>query len=228
MQKDLLTSETAESTTSDQLTLSVEAFHARTFLWQETEQESPKELEAVYGVKCCVWLANYDRESSVWRTSQLCLSGEWAEFWGTWPRTGLMRNGESYRLETLELPTSEKESGLLPTPTKSDAMMANIIGDLDTFYRTSTGTVRKINRSGINGNAGFARTLLLVLPTIGKNEYKGSSRKRYRGSKHFRGAKMSEGLRTCETDEIYLNPSFAEVVMGYPPGWTELEASETP
>ena len=63
----------------------------------------------------------------------------------------------------------------------------------------------------------------LSLPTMGANEYKGSSRKRYLNSPHFRGAKMSEGLRTCETDPIYLHPSFGEIVMGYPPMWTELE-----
>jgi hypothetical protein len=60
-----------------------------------------------------------------------------------------------------------------------------------------------------------------------ENEYRGSSKAKFRGSKSFRGAKMSEGLRTCKDDPIYLNPSFAEVVMGFPIGWTELPASET-
>ena len=68
----------------------------------------------------------------------------------------------------------------------------------------------------------------LWLPTMGENEYRGSSKKRYKGSPHFRGAKMSEGLRTCEDDPIYLNPSFGELVMGFPIGWTDLEDSETP
>lgn len=66
------------------------------------------------------------------------------------------------------------------------------------------------------------------LPTIGKQEYKGSSRKRFKGSKHYRGAKMAEGLRTCANDPQYINPSFAEVVMGFPIQWTELGLSETP
>ena len=65
------------------------------------------------------------------------------------------------------------------------------------------------------------------LPTIVKAEYKGTSKKRYKGSPHFRGAKMSEGLRTCETDPAFLNPSFAEIVMGWPLGWTELEPLAT-
>lgn len=65
------------------------------------------------------------------------------------------------------------------------------------------------------------------LPTIGAQEGRGSSQKRYRGSQSFRGAKMSEGLRTCEEDPIYLNPSFGELAMGLDKGYTELE-TETP
>ena len=68
----------------------------------------------------------------------------------------------------------------------------------------------------------------LWLPTLGANENKGSSKKRYLGSPHFRGAKMSEGLRTCETDPIYLTPSFAAIVMGYPAEWIKYAPSETP
>mgnify|MGYP001483663005 CR=1 FL=1 len=61
-----------------------------------------------------------------------------------------------------------------------------------------------------------------LLPTLGKNEGKGSARNRYKGSPHFRGAKMSEGLRTCQSDPIYTHPNFAEAAMGYPKGWTDL------
>lgn len=69
---------------------------------------------------------------------------------------------------------------------------------------------------------------LLHIPTIGKNEMRSSSRKRWRGSKDFRGAKMSEGLRTCYSDPTYTHPSFAELIMGFPTRWTELQPSETP
>ncbi len=67
----------------------------------------------------------------------------------------------------------------------------------------------------------------LSLPTTGKNEGKGSSRKRYLNSPDFRGAKMSEALRTCESDPIYLNPQFAELTMMWPSGWTDLQPLET-
>ena len=61
----------------------------------------------------------------------------------------------------------------------------------------------------------------LQLPTIGANEGKGSSKNRFRGSPHFRGAKTSEALRICESDPIYLNPLFAELIMMWPQGWTD-------
>src|SRR3990167_9218799 len=60
-----------------------------------------------------------------------------------------------------------------------------------------------------------------LLPTIGANEYKGSGKNRYKGGADFRGAKMPEGLRTSKDDPIYLSPSFAEVVMGFPKNWTK-------
>lgn len=63
---------------------------------------------------------------------------------------------------------------------------------------------------------------LLALPTICKSEFRGAGRKRYVGSKDFRGAKMSEALRTCLADPIYLHPCFAELAMGFPITWTEL------
>ena len=46
---------------------------------------------------------------------------------------------------------------------------------------------------------------------------------RYLGSKHFRGAMMSEGLRTSLTDPIYTHPNFAEAAMGYAKDYTLLE-----
>jgi hypothetical protein len=68
----------------------------------------------------------------------------------------------------------------------------------------------------------------LWLPTIGANEGKGASRNRYRNSPHFRGAKMSEGLRICENDPLYTHPHFAAAVMGYPISWTSCADMVTP
>ena len=64
---------------------------------------------------------------------------------------------------------------------------------------------------------------LLHLPTCAANEGRGSAKTRHFGSPHFRGAKMSERLRTCQEDPMYLTPSFAEQVMDFPVGWTDLK-----
>jgi hypothetical protein len=125
-----------------------------------------------------------------------------------------------------KLPQAMNCAALLPTPMASDAKQGAIIGRHDKFYITSTGMPRKINGKGTDGSVGLAR-LARLLPTMTASEHKGSGRNRYVGSKHFRGAKMSEGLRTTSTDPIYLNPCFAEKIMGFPQGWTDLNPSET-
>jgi hypothetical protein len=157
-----------------------------------------------------VLLANFDQGLSSWRTSERCFLEGWMPFSEPWPRSGMMRNGIAYQLPPLAPLTAETDCGLLPTPRKNDAQKRGNF-DID------------------NSRNGFPAAVKRVfLPTISKQEPKGSSRKRYLGSPHFRGAKMSEGLRTCEDDPIYLHPSFAEAVMGFPIGWTALDPLATP
>ena len=167
-----------------------------------------------YGATSADLLATYDHDTQSWRTSQTCflarLNSEadgLAEFSETWPRSGLMQSGIAYQLPPLVPRTDENVFGLLPTPRACTSMAAVLNESRATHKFPNLETV-------------IAR---LMLPTIGANEYKGSSRKRFRGSQHFRGAKTSEGLRTCETDPIYLHPSFAELMMGYRKDYTLLE-----
>jgi len=136
--------------------------------------------------------------------------GGLAEFSETWPSAGMMRSGKTYRLRPWALPIAESGYGLLPTPRKNDSQKRGAF-DIE------------------NERNGFpAAVKRLFLPTLGKQEPKGASKPRFKGSEHFRGAKMSDGLRTCAEDPTYLSPSFAEAAMGFPIGWTELEPAETP
>ena len=64
-------------------------------------------------------LARYDRATSSWRTSQLCLDGALSEFSETWPRSGTMRNGTAYQLPPLVPLTDATASGSWPTPSAS-------------------------------------------------------------------------------------------------------------
>lgn len=75
---------------------------------------------ADYGANNCGSFASYDRESHSWRTYQHCLGGAREEFSGAWPRSGMMRNGIAYLLDTLAYPTSATATGLWPTPAARD------------------------------------------------------------------------------------------------------------
>lgn len=63
-----------------------------------------------------------------------------------------------------------------------------------------------------------------LLPRPTASMWKGASRKRYKGSKHYKGSFTQEALRTCETDPLYINPNYVELLMGFPTGWTDLSA----
>jgi hypothetical protein len=64
--------------------------------------------------------AKFDPDSSLWRTHQCSFLGDLEPFSETWPRWGLMRNGECLE-QTLSAPLiNAKESGLLPTPLADD------------------------------------------------------------------------------------------------------------
>lgn len=61
-------------------------------------------------------LAKFDPVSSLWRTHQLSLQGDWEPFSGIFPRWGSMRNGECLERTTLAPLTNETGSGFWPTP----------------------------------------------------------------------------------------------------------------
>ncbi len=154
----------------------------------------------------------WDGQKFCWRTWQLCLIEGWEQFLGQWPRSGMTRNGIAYRRQPLVRLTDETASGYLATPRACSSMAARL-------------TENTAKAKYPNLETQIAR---LILPTLGASEYKGASRKRYKGSPHFRGAKTSEALRNCETDATYLNPQFAELMMGYPIDYTRLETPLSP
>ena len=104
------------------------ASHAKMLAVQESAPAWGKAQDQASGPRLSDLLASYDRATSSWRTSQHCLLAQakneadgLAEFSETWPSAGIMRNGRTYRRQPWALPIAESASGLLPTPTKSDA-----------------------------------------------------------------------------------------------------------
>ena len=74
------------------------------------------EKSLVYGLKCSELSVNYDPNSSSWKTYQLSLYGDYQEFSGTWPASGMIANGKLFQLVNLEPYTKESVGLLLPTP----------------------------------------------------------------------------------------------------------------
>jgi hypothetical protein len=92
---------------------------ARTSPWRVTGLASRGSGQGC-GRSTPVSLASYDPATSLWRTSQRSLLGGWSEFSGTWPRSGMTRNGTAYRLPPLVPLIPEIDYGLLPTPQARD------------------------------------------------------------------------------------------------------------
>jgi hypothetical protein len=231
-------------------TLSAEGSPARTSATPASAQESTAS-DLDYGASTPELLASYDHDSSSWRTSQLCLGGELSEFSETWPRSGLMRSGIAYRLPPLVRLTDGTESGLLPTPTDASkgggsSRSGSRINETPTLQGMArkgmlgamwpTPTVGDSKSSGsrntptskahagvsltdaVRGDGGMGR----MVPTPTARDYRHPGRSRLERT----GSKAGECLPQAIGGA--LNPTWVEWLMGFPLGWTALDASVTP
>jgi hypothetical protein len=105
-----------ESHGKELLTWYLEAFHAR-ISQSQGGGAALKPNEAACGVKWHASFVKYDPDMSSWKTHQCSLLGGLDEFLETWPKWGLMRNGECWERQTLAQTIKGTESGLWPTPT---------------------------------------------------------------------------------------------------------------
>ena len=106
-----------ESLGADVLTWFLAGFPVRTSAQPERELES-KVSEADSGWKGRESSVKYDPAMRLWKTRQYSLLEDSEWFSETWPRWGLMRDGESWELPMSARHTFERGSGLLPTPRK--------------------------------------------------------------------------------------------------------------
>jgi len=97
-----------------------EAFRAKIFHPRGGGQ-ALMENAAVCGEKWHGSLGKYNQDTSSWKTHQCSLLGDLDEFSETWPRWGLMRNGEFWEVKNLAHHIQGTEFGLShPTPLKTD------------------------------------------------------------------------------------------------------------
>lgn len=99
------------------LTWCLEAFRVKTLVQPAQELDS-RESDPDCGWKWQESLMKYDRVSCSWKTRQCSLLGGLAEYSETWPKSGLMLDGEVLPQE-MKVPPLKGSDYLLPAPTKS-------------------------------------------------------------------------------------------------------------
>ena len=170
------------------------------------------------GLKCLEQFEKYPRHGLWGKTFAALLIGQKGWFSTrcrlTWKLRATKSSHFYFQLAALMHGTEEIESGLLLTLTKQ--MRAE--DPIEMRARAQ----KKNYKNGTVYNSLVSQLIYGLIPTIGKNEGKGASQMRFRGSQEYRGAKTAEFMRTSKEDPLYLHPSFAEAMMGFPEGWTEL------
>ena len=174
-------------------------------------------------------LAKWDRATRSWRTSQRCFleteADGMAEFLETWPRSGTTQNGTAYRLPTLVPLTAGTESGLWPTP---DAYSGGkTLHHVEWRGRTAY-SLRSGEKVQVSLEAEVRRSHARLWGTPTAVSWKGSGAVGSKSWAHdvsmgnLKGQVMEPGVSG------QLNPTWVEWLMGFPTGWTDCEASETP
>ena len=182
-------------------------FHAKTSA-QQVEVPDLQENKVDYGGKHAQPLAWYDQRSSSWRMCLPSLFEDSKLFSGRWPRSGIVSNGIAYQLDTLAHRTKGIASGLSesemwPTPTRFD-------------YNTVPQS--RLEPGNYRGNL---KEAVKLWPTPKSHpsgpDYARANRPRSGG----------DDLATSvarENPTGQLNPPFVEWLMGFPIGWTDLNA----
>lgn len=228
------------------LTSWLAAFRVKTSALPETAQDLTESV-----VECgTTWpgsLAKLDRATSSWRTAQLSLLGGLEEFSQTWPRWGLMRNGECWERQTLAPRTSGSGSGLWQTPVADDAanraagkwnsrwepkLSAQVLYATprasDHKGATSPEAAGKAIQRGHSPNLPeqIAAVEGRMWPTATATAYKGWSPNHNRADTDDRldytveRESFSPGQ---QTPPMRLNPDWVEWLMGWPIGHTDLK-----
>lgn len=195
---------------------------AKTSALRERAQEL-QDIEAGYGRKWRASFARFDPQTYSWRTHQYSLFGGLSEFSGTWPRWGMMRNGECWERTTAAPCTYENEFGFLPTPNCSmdrspcprDAMAAVMEGIRDNGAKI---TLRLQDYVAAFG----------PIPTPTRSMHKGATIVPRKNGKPRAGDQMDYWVMAhFGGKSSSLSPLFAEWVMWWPVNWTATEAQDS-
>ena len=223
-----------ESLGRELLTSYLEGFHAKISPLPEKEKEL-KASEVVCGNTWRESLAKLDPNSSLWKTHQCSLLEDLEQSLQTFPKWGLMRNGELWEQTMWAHPIKEKESGYWLTPSTVDISIRSKESMMKRLeYR------KKIGRNGVGagclseqvewsgtGNPIGYMTAEKLFPTPTTRDYKGA--RSPEAMKKTGRNPMTNSLPDAvenQGEDGKLNPMWVEWLMGWPLGWTELKPLE--
>lgn len=181
----------------------------------------------------------FDHNGRCWRTFQGCFGWKTelpsTEFYQDWPKSGMTVGGKLFRLVPLVRHTDGIESGLLlTTPTRDNAIRSERFGrgkpnprEAIKMLSTPSASVASCRRDGtwtgkyfIKSNGKKSQTRLAdqigMLPIPRARDYRGYARVNSHGTYYMLNEEV--GKKTG----LKLQPAFAEWMMGFPIGWTEI------
>jgi hypothetical protein len=188
-------------------------FPVRTYQLQAVEPASRGSV-ADCGGKWRESLAKWDRATSSWKTHQLSLLEGLESFSGTWPRWGMMRNGECWELSTRAPRTAASASGLWATPTANQQQAASLPAALNEAKRLHPrgqwSLITQVAAEHCHGHR------MWPTPTCQDAENNGGQTQHRRNTKPLNAAVGGA-----------LNPVWVEWLMGWSLGWTDLKPLAT-
>ena len=191
----------------------------------------------VFGLRCGELLGNCDPDGSLPRTLELSLFEGLPMLLTRLPKSGMTVSGKIYEQATWVRRTDGRGSGSWPTPQTEDRQGPN--GNQDTLGRRAkrgemyptptnsmmtTGDMEQARYAGDSGKRPSYQEAKMW-PTPAHRDYRtGMPGRIDKGHTLNLPEKIAD-----ERGELgQLNPKWVEWLMGYPSGWTDLNASVTP
>ena len=206
----------------------------------------PKKLGQDSSLNSCESYAWYDHNTLSWRTWQRSLIEGWTLFSGSFPKQGMMQNGQLYQQVLWEPAIKEADGGSLPTPIASKAIeqkvkfkqggtpllaallptptASDVEGGVAKDVQFQNGSFFRENKQGVRWGVKL-RDAVSILPTPTAKDYKDSGENMNYKKAAEKGrlpGVIVESRSTQTGKDTNLNPHFVEEMMGYPIGWTDL------
>src|SRR3990167_2346832 len=232
---DTETFESAESITSNQSTSFAAGSRVRTSR-SPAKAKGLQEKGPVCGKNFIGSFASLDPDTSSWKTLRPSEVGDSQLYSRTWPRSGMMRNGIAYQLPPLVLLTKGIGSGLWPTPNVGGG------GNPPSLLIPHQGHF--IRRSGKKAHLSLDQAVKIWPTPLASDATKqGHGNLSHRVKLNSKGLLPTPvasdtgtnkhpysqgGMALSDSIGGQLNPTWVEWLMGYPLGWTELDASVMP